>query len=118
MSISWMEYKGKKILKTVYSGHTHEQNVKLLEQQGEIEKNDPNLLILSDYNGTHASQEYMDKVRAYGKEFRSGPTNVKNAVIGIEGVKKVLFDGYLRFTGDKNTKLFRSEDEALEWLVK
>ncbi len=117
MTISWIEYKGKRILKTVYTGHTHQENVGLLEEQGEIERKDPDLLILSDYRDTHASQEYMDKVRAYGKEFRSGPTNVKNAVIGIEGIKKVLFDGYLRFTGDNSTKLFRTEEEAMEWLV-
>lgn len=118
MTISWIEYKGRKILKTVYTGHTHQENVKLLEEQGEFERRDPNLLILSDYRGTHASQEYMEKVKAYGKEFRGGPTQVKNAVIGIDGLKRVLLDGYLRFTGDKNTKSFNSEEEALEWLVK
>ena len=118
MTIDWIEYKGKKILRTVYTGHTHQENVEILEQQGKIERKDANLLILSDYTGTHASQEYMEKVKAYGKEFRSGPTNVKNAVIGIEGLKKVLFDSYLRFTGDKYTRVFSSEEEAKEWLVK
>lgn len=117
MTISWIEYKGRKILHTVYTGHTHEENIRLLEEQGEYERRDPNLLILSDYQGTHASQEYMDRVKAYGKNFRSGPTNVKNAVIGIDGLKKILFDAYIRFTGDKSTKTFNTEEEAKEWLV-
>lgn len=115
--ISWITYKGKKILYTDY-GHSHEENIKLLEEQGKYEQNDPGLLIISDYNATMASKEYMQKVKEYGTKFRKNKnTNVKNAVLGISGTKKILFDSYLFFTNDKRTKLFKTVEDAKEWLV-
>ena len=115
--ISWIEYKGFRILYTDY-GSSHEENVRLLEEQGTYEENDPDILIISDYNGTSASQEYMQKVKEYGKKFRRNKdTNVKNAVLGISGVKKTLFESYLFFTYDGHTRLFNNETEAKEWLI-
>jgi len=115
--LSWISYKGKKILYTDY-GSSHEENMKLLEKQGKYEEVHPDLLIISNYEGTVATQEYIQKVREYGKKFRKDrKTNVKNAALGITGVKKTLFDTYLFFSGDTQTKLFNTIEEAKEWLV-
>lgn len=40
-----------------------------------------------------------------------------SAVLGISGLKKILFDGYNRATGSTNVKAFNSREEALDWLV-
>ncbi len=116
MALTWMEHAGRRILVTTY-GRVHEDNMRFLDQQGEIERHHPGLLILSDYRGTAATAEYIEKVKAYGREFRSGPTNVRNAVIGITGLKQILFRAYLAFTGDKHTRAFDGEEQAKAWLV-
>ena len=38
-------------------------------------------------------------------------------VIGISGMKTILLDGYILFTGAKDLKIFNTEAEALDWLV-
>ncbi len=116
MGLTWLERDGKRILVTKY-GADHAENLRLLQEQGEIERANSNLLILSDYIGTTASREYMDAVKAYGKEFRSGPTSVKNAVVGITGLKQALFRAYILFTGDTHTKSFATMEQAVRWLT-
>ncbi len=116
MGLSWLEQDGKRILVAKY-GLDNRENVRLLEEQGAIERQHPDLLILSDFSGTTSSAEYMTALQAYGKEFRSVPTHVKNAVVGITGLKRALFRAYLAFTGDRQTKAFSSRAEALRWLI-
>jgi hypothetical protein len=40
------------------------------------------------------------------------------AVIGVEGLKQIIFNSFLAFTKRKNLVLKNSEEEALEWLIK
>ncbi len=118
MALSWIERGGKRILVTRYEPASDDaRNIALLKEQGELERADPNILILSDYTGTSASLAYLDAVKAYGKEFRSGRTNVKNAVVGITGLKKMLFSAYIAFTGDRHTRSFATVEEAQRWLA-
>ena len=115
--LSWISYKEKKILYVDY-GPSQIENVGMLSEQAEVEDKDPNLLILSDFEGTVTSYEFMQKVKEYGRRFRKDrETNIKNAVLGITGVKKTLFDSYIFFTGDTHTKAFKTLEEAKEWLV-
>ncbi len=116
MGLTWIERDGKRILVTKY-GADHAENLRLLQEQGQIERGNSSLLVLSDYNGTSATREYMDAVKAYGKELRTGPTSVKNAVIGITGLKLALFRAYILFTGDRHTRSFDTMEQAVRWLT-
>ena len=40
------------------------------------------------------------------------------AVIGVEGLKQIIFNSFLAFTRRENLVLKNSEEEALEWLIK
>ena len=40
------------------------------------------------------------------------------AVIGVEGLKQIIFNSFLAFSRRKNLVLKNSEEEALEWLIK
>ncbi len=119
MALEWMDHAGKRILVARYEpGKGKDQeNISILDQQGEIEEKDPNLLILSDYRGCPTSYPYIEKVNAYGKRFRSHPTNVRNAVLGITGMKGIFLAAYLAFTGDKCVRAFAEEKQALDWLT-
>ena len=40
------------------------------------------------------------------------------AVIGVEGLKQIIFNSFLDWARRKNLVLKNSEEEALEWLIK
>jgi len=69
-----------------------------------------------DYTGATASSRCMAEVKQSGKEIRNNKVD-KIAVLGIEGLKKVLFAGYLSFARNKNIRAFDNELEAKAWLV-
>ena len=117
MGVSWIEYKGKKILYIDYQGvKDTTESISILHEAIEIERNSAgNLLILQNYSGTFANQEFFEEIKVLGKEVQ--PKVFRNALIGLEGIKKILLSGYILFTGDKTIKTFKDEETAKEWLV-
>jgi hypothetical protein len=118
MSVRWINHKGKKILYVDYRGQTtNEEHFRTLEKQAEIMSSlKTQCLVLTNYEGTRATPEYMHRVRELGrdvfdKKFRRG------AVLGITGLKRIILKGYISFTGHK-IRAFDSEAKAIEWLVK
>ncbi|MDR2434221.1 MAG: hypothetical protein LBD47_06610 [Treponema sp.] len=39
------------------------------------------------------------------------------AVIGLDGIKRIMVNSILKMTGRKNVKFFRTRDEAVKWLA-
>ncbi len=58
----------------------------------------------------------MNELNKAGKEVFESKAE-KQAILGLTGLKSILFQTYLRFTGTKTTKAFTSEDEAVDYLV-
>lgn len=58
----------------------------------------------------------MDEVIKVGKLVLKKKIE-KTAVLGICGVKKILFKAYLHYSGQKNVKVFCTREEALKWLT-
>ena len=117
MGIEWKEYKGKRVLYVDYHGCQSEQDlINLLEDQiRALNAATTKVLVLNNYEGVSLSTAYMDRAKQAGKAL--GLKIQKNAAVGITGLKTILFQGYLAFTGDKNTKAFANDAQALEWLV-
>jgi hypothetical protein len=57
----------------------------------------------------------MEKAKKYGKEQKDKIK--KNAVLGVQGIKKVLFQAYTLFTSSSNTEIFEDIDKAKDFLV-
>ena len=55
-----------------------------------------------------ALQQYMEHNRPYIK---------KAAVIGLDGLKKIVFKGIIKLTHRDNIRDFEKEQEALDWLA-
>lgn len=70
----------------------------------------------NDYNDISAGSSYMSKVKEYGNTVFNEHMEC-SAVLGITGLKKILFNGYNRATGATNVKTFDSKEEALDWLA-
>jgi hypothetical protein len=52
--------------------------------------------------------EWMDLNRPY---IRQG------AVIGLDGIKRIMVNSILKMSGRSNMKFFRTRDEAMKWLA-
>ncbi|MBF0361621.1 MAG: hypothetical protein HQK49_11450 [Oligoflexia bacterium] len=116
--IRWIEYKGKKILYVDYSNlNALEEILQVFERDTEIEKcSSSKLLTLVNYKNISIYNEYMNKVKKFGKEFKAVREN-KSALLGIDGAKSIFVKGYLLFTNDKNVQVFDNEISAKEWLI-
>lgn len=117
MNNEWIEYKGKKILYTVYSNQSKENMIEILKEQAEIVKSQPDkVLILDDFRDSYGSDEFLNLAKELGNTILNQKA-LKNAALGITGVKKILLKTYNLFTSNK-VEPFDSKEEALEYLVK
>ena len=118
MRMEWKNCQGKKYLWVDYRGlKTEADMIQLLEQYTEIVVSTPGkVMALADFTDTAVGSGYMNRVKTLGKEVYTAKVQ-KTALVGITGLKTILLKGYLAFTGDKNTRPFGTEAEALAWLA-
>ena len=116
--VKWIEAKGKKILYTDFRGlKTIEEQTEVLNEQKRIVNMLPGKFLgISNFADSPGSPEFLEKLNKFGREVFE-PKAEKQAILGITGLKGVLFQAYLRFTGTKNTKPFNSEEDAINYLV-
>ena len=116
MAISIIEHKGHEIISVVYTDcKKPQEQIDLLDKTAAKINAGSDCLLLVDYEGISVGVEYMNKLKTYGKTLFKQKVKFI-AVLGIKGLKKILFDGYNRATGASNTKSFLSKEDALEWL--
>lgn len=115
--IGFIDHKGKKILLYDFS-YTKKSDdvVGLIKQAGTIAKKQPpkSILVLTDVTEAHYSVETTQALKELAKE--NTPYVKASAVTGVTGLKKVIFDAILKFSG-RDIKLFSSREEALDWLA-
>jgi len=118
MNVSWIEYKGKKILFSDYEGcKTSEEMISILHQEADILKNQTGkTLVMANYEKSFGSMEYMKALKEVGNEVLKEKIG-KTATLGISGVKEGLFKSYIFFTKQQNVKLFSNKTSAMEWLI-
>ncbi|MBN2006103.1 MAG: hypothetical protein JXA21_22290 [Anaerolineae bacterium] len=117
MSVEWIEYKGKRILYVDFRGLRNEGMLENLELEAKMLAETPGkVLVLGNFEGTRASNAFMDRLKQLGKEVIEDKV-ARNAVLGVTGLKEILMRAYNAVTGGK-ARPFATEAEALEWLVK
>jgi hypothetical protein len=117
MEVKWIDHKGKKILLIDYHGAKDTEEMISVAKQGiEIERTlTEKILTLADYTDSCVSQEYMDFMKQYTDFFEK--INLKSALTGVTGVRKILAKSFLLFTRSKILKVFDTIEEAKDWLV-
>jgi hypothetical protein len=117
MSVKQIDYKGKTIIYVDYRGLLKiEQHLQNIDETTQMMKGiKPPVLMISNFEGVSVGNEFMSKVKGWGKEHQA--VLGRQAVLGVTGLKSILFQGYLTFTGEKNMKAFDNEAEAKDWLV-
>lgn len=116
-SCEWITYKNKKILLVTLAGNTVEAIKIAIESTKPVIANEPpkSVLCLTDVSDLKTTPEITQMIKDFTKH--NEPYIKSTAVIGVEGLKQVIFNGVLRFTGRKNMTASDSKEEALEWLV-
>ncbi len=115
--ISWIEYKGKKILYVNIQGvASQDENFKLLQEEVRAiaEATEPILLLLNledAYMTAEGSAYSKEQLAKYSSKI------IKTALVGITGIKTIIAKGIESAAHIANQRLFDTVDEAKEWLV-
>jgi hypothetical protein len=117
MPVKWMDHKGKKILYADYRGLKPEQIDSLArETDAKLAASPMKVLFLTNIEGAVVTTETMLNVKkSAGSVLRDKVEKI--AVVGVTGVKKVFFDAFVIALGKTNARSFRTEKEALDWMV-
>jgi hypothetical protein len=116
-SYKWMEHKGKKVF-YMHLGTEDPQELKDITSQIELiyEKEPPkSILCLCDVGGIGIKPESIQILKNFTKH--NEPYAKMTAILGVEGLKVIIFNSLLAFTRRKNLILKNSREEALEWLI-
>ena len=119
MRSKWITHHGRRIL---YSDYTHysiddfsAMNEELKAVETEIcGQPEGSVLLITDVTGSVASREAVELFKESAA--RSKKHVLKNAVIGITGLKKILFDAVVRFSG-QNARTFDDFETGKDWLA-
>ena len=116
MPVSIVKHQGKDIVFTDYTHcKTPEETIRVVNEAEKFLLSYPGkALVLVDVTGARGSKEYMERAKEVSK--RVSHKVEKRAVVGITGLKMILFQGYTRIIKG-NTRPFNSREEALAFLV-
>ena len=108
---------GKRILSLNFSNLEITETHKVIEYSSELIQKVPKDSIYTLTNITDAKfdQNLINALKQFTN--KNKPYVIAGAVIGVEGIKKTLFNTILLFSGRRNLKVFSDEHGALAWLT-
>jgi hypothetical protein len=115
---SLIEVEGVRILHLDFSGCTLEEAPGLLEVCGKLVRSQPlgSALTLSDFTNARFDSEISSSLRVYTRDNK--PFVHFAAVVGVSGLKRVIYRAVLLFTGRTNIVLCDSLEQGKLVLVK
>jgi hypothetical protein len=118
MSVSFIQYKGKKILYTDFSNcKTAQETIDILEQTRKVYlTSDEMYLALNNFSNAPSNTEFIELAKKYAVEIFD-KRNIREACFGLSGVKNILLWAYNLVVKDKIIS-FETKEQALEYLVK
>lgn len=113
----WITHKNKKILLVTLAGSTVDAVKKVIDNTKPVIAGEPpkSVLCLTDVTDLKTSPDITQMIKDYTKH--NEPYIKSTAVVGVEGLKQVIFNGVLRFTGRRNMTAKDTKEEAMDWLV-
>lgn len=112
----WCEYDGQRILVLDCRDLSPDDQVALLDEAAVVlpTARKP-VRVLANVSEVSFGRAFMSRFKSLGKEVFADHVE-RSAIVGIEGLKRVLLDAYNRFAG-RNLQAFNTEAEALRWLT-
>jgi hypothetical protein len=115
--VRWINHKGRDILFIDMSNlQQTEDEVEVANEAERIVKTRPegSVLTLFDYTGMHYDINGVEAQKNYSAAVK--PYVKSSAVIGIDGLKKIILRSVARVTG-RNIRLFDDLESAKDWLA-
>ncbi len=116
--VRFIDHKGKQIVYLDFSdmqGDEIVQTVRKFEQLVLENKNNNNLVSLTNFTNARTFGDGLEEIKRVAKEVR--PYLDKRAVVGITGVKAILYKMVNLFASGAPTKIFDTLEEAKDYLV-
>ncbi len=115
--MTWLTHNGQQILVTDWTYIDNDKEfVEIVVNTSNyvIQLGQYDLLELINLQGSNQTATIIRTMQDMASETR--PFNKRKAVIGVTGVKRVLLNTINRFAGE-SIKAFKTEHEALSWLI-
>lgn len=114
--VKWINSNGKKVLYVDYSNLWGKDLLAVFHQgKDAVIESKSNVLIMANFEKTKLNNDFLSAAKSSGQELNS--KYEKSGLIGLSGVQKIMYQGYVRFTGQGDKmKLFNTKEECLEWL--
>ena len=113
----WISHKGKRVLWIDFSKTDDNGVIKAIAEAKPIIIREPNnsILCIVDATGTKVTRTISAEIKEF--TMHNKPFMKMTAVIGIDGIQKVVLTLAIIFTNRKNLIAKNTKDEALEWLI-
>jgi hypothetical protein len=116
-SVSWIEYKGKRMLFMNFANSGQADVLKAVDLTIQTTKKEPpaSILGLLDVTGSGFDVTVISGIKNMAEKDK--PYMKMTAIVGVDGLKQVIFKSVLKFTGRKNLILKDTLDEAKDFLA-
>jgi len=114
---NWIEHKGKRVFNIDFTNSNINDINNTIEIAKPMISREPmnSILCLVDTTGSRFSTEVSESMKKFS--LHNKPYMKMTALVGIEGLQKVILNGVILFTGRKNLITKNTREEALDWLV-
>ncbi len=114
--VRFLEHQGKQVLLLDFNNCTEDDVFEMMLEAQKIVTSQPplSMLTLSDYSGGHFSRAAVQAMKETAA--RDRPHVKREAVVGVEGMPKVLYKALRDFSA-RRFPAFKTREEALTWLV-
>jgi len=116
-SYQWIHHKGKRILFCDIASQSTEEFKEITERIKRVVIQEPPKSIYCLVNVKDG--KFNNEISQIIKDFAQycDPYVKVTASVGVEGLKKIIHNAVLMFTGSKNIVLKETKEEALDWLA-
>jgi hypothetical protein len=117
MPASWIEHRGRQVLFFDYRDQRSDEALIATLEAGSamMQPLRRPALLYNDFEGSVVGSAFMRRVKAVGR--MNARLIGRSALTGVSGLKIVFLNAYLRATGERSTRAFRTREEALDFLV-
>jgi hypothetical protein len=115
--VSWIEYKGKRILYEDFSGLQNPEDIyRVTDTSTALICKEPeaSVLLLTDVTGARYNSSIIRRLEENSK--LTTPYMRAYVIVGVKGLAMVVLEGFKVFTG-LDVKLCDTREEGKEWLV-
>jgi hypothetical protein len=115
--IQIIDYKGKEIIYLDFSDCNVNEVFEIIEMAKKIIRAQPlnSVLTLTNVSGTKYNREVIQVMKEFANDNK--PFVKAGAVVGIDGLKKVVYDAITRFS-ERNLPAFDDNEKAKDWLIR